>query len=99
MIHLASLCHDDVIDNAVLRRHQEALWVASSASAAVLMGDLLLCDAMELVRQVRSGRHVEDFLAKAPEEVVQKEKERLQSWTEKLAKLKAHQDRIKELMR
>jgi valyl-tRNA synthetase len=40
----------------------------------------------------------EDFLAKAPDEVVQKEQERLQSWTEKLTKLKAHQDRIKELM-
>jgi len=40
----------------------------------------------------------EDFLAKAPDEVVQKEKERLQSWTEKLTKLKAHQERIKELM-
>lgn len=40
----------------------------------------------------------EDFLAKAPAEVVQKEKERLQSWTEKLTKLKAHQERIKELM-
>jgi len=40
----------------------------------------------------------EDFLAKAPEEVVNKEKERLQSWTEKLTKLKTHRDRIKELM-
>jgi valyl-tRNA synthetase len=40
----------------------------------------------------------EDFLAKAPAEVVQKEKERLQSWGEKLSKLKAHKERIKELM-
>ena len=40
----------------------------------------------------------EDFLAKAPAEVVSKEKERLQSWSEKLTKLKAHQERIKELM-
>jgi valyl-tRNA synthetase len=40
----------------------------------------------------------EDFLAKAPPEVVNKEKERLQSWGEKLTKLKAHQERIKELM-
>ncbi len=40
----------------------------------------------------------EDFLAKAPPEVVGKEKERLQSWTEKLAKLKTHRERIKELM-
>ncbi len=40
----------------------------------------------------------EDFLAKAPEEVVNKEKERLNSWSEKLAKLKTHRERIKELM-
>jgi valyl-tRNA synthetase len=40
----------------------------------------------------------EDFLAKAPEEVVNKEKERLQSWSEKLAKLKTHRERIKQLM-
>ncbi|RJR48301.1 MAG: valine--tRNA ligase [Deltaproteobacteria bacterium] len=40
----------------------------------------------------------EDFLAKAPAEVVQKEKERLQSWGEKLTKLKTHRERIKELM-
>ncbi len=40
----------------------------------------------------------EDFLAKAPPEVVNKEKERLNSWSEKLAKLKTHRERIKELM-
>jgi valyl-tRNA synthetase len=40
----------------------------------------------------------EDFLAKAPEEVVAKEKEKLQAWTEKLTKLKTHQERIRELM-
>ncbi len=40
----------------------------------------------------------EDFLAKAPAEVVQKEKEKLQSWTEKLNKLKTHRERLKELM-
>ncbi|MDD2903572.1 MAG: valine--tRNA ligase, partial [Syntrophales bacterium] len=40
----------------------------------------------------------EDFLAKAPDEVVQKEKERLENWSEKLTKLKTHRERIKELM-
>jgi valyl-tRNA synthetase len=41
----------------------------------------------------------EDFLAKAPAEVVEKEKERLQTCTEKLAKLKSHQKRLRELVR
>ncbi len=40
----------------------------------------------------------EDFLSKAPAEVVQKEKEKLQTWTEKLTKLKNHRARIRELM-
>jgi valyl-tRNA synthetase len=40
----------------------------------------------------------EDFLAKAPAEVVAKEKEKVQAWSEKLAKLKNHRERIKELM-
>jgi valyl-tRNA synthetase len=40
----------------------------------------------------------EDFLSKAPAQVVQKEKEKLRSWTEKLTKLKNHRERIKELM-
>jgi len=40
----------------------------------------------------------EDFLAKAPAEVVVKEKEKLAGWTEKLTKLKTHRERIRELM-
>jgi valyl-tRNA synthetase len=40
----------------------------------------------------------EDFLAKAPAEVVAKEKEKLQAWTEKFTKLKTHRERIQELM-
>jgi valyl-tRNA synthetase len=40
----------------------------------------------------------EDFLAKAPAEVVQKEQQKLQAWTEKLTKLKTHRERIRELM-
>jgi valyl-tRNA synthetase len=40
----------------------------------------------------------EDFLARAPVEVVQKEQERVQAWAEKLAKLKTHRERIKELL-
>ncbi|MBW1992462.1 MAG: valine--tRNA ligase, partial [Deltaproteobacteria bacterium] len=40
----------------------------------------------------------EDFLTKAPAEVVEKEKERLQTCIEKLAKLKSHQQRLRQLM-
>jgi len=40
----------------------------------------------------------EDFLAKAPPEVVQKEQEKLLACTEKLNKLKSHQKRLRELV-
>ena len=40
----------------------------------------------------------EDFLAKAPPEVVAKEQAKLQAQTDKLQKLKSHRERIKELM-
>uniref|UniRef100_A0A7C3WHJ7 Valine--tRNA ligase n=1 Tax=Desulfobacca acetoxidans TaxID=60893 RepID=A0A7C3WHJ7_9BACT len=41
----------------------------------------------------------EDFLTKAPAEVVAKERERLQTCMEKLAKLKSHQKRLRELQK
>jgi valyl-tRNA synthetase len=41
----------------------------------------------------------DDFLAKAPPDVVQKEKERLQACTEKMTKLKSHQKRIREFLK
>jgi valyl-tRNA synthetase len=40
----------------------------------------------------------EDFLTRAPQEVVAKEQERVRTGTEKLTKLKNHRDRIQELM-
>jgi valyl-tRNA synthetase len=40
----------------------------------------------------------EDFLAKAPVGVVEKEKERLHTCTEKLTRLKSHQKRLRQLM-
>lgn len=49
MLHLASLLHDDVIDGGVLRHDAPAFWVAKGASAAVLVGDLLVCHSLQLV--------------------------------------------------
>ncbi len=40
----------------------------------------------------------EDFLSKAPTDVVEREKERLQTLTEKQNKLKSHQNRLRELL-
>ena len=64
LFHAASLCHDDVIDNAYLRRGQIAFWTATSVSGAVLIGDLLLSEAIELLRTTNEGRHLGTFMSK-----------------------------------
>ncbi len=67
LLHVASLCHDDVIDNAATRRGTSSLWVAAGASAAVLMGDRVLCEAMDLARGAGGGVHLGPFMSKARE--------------------------------
>jgi valyl-tRNA synthetase len=64
--------------------------------------DRRLAREMEKVRkelgQAQKKLANEDFLGKAPAEVVQKEKERVLAWTEKLTKLKSHRERLKEFL-
>lgn len=42
LVHAASLCHDDVIDNATIRRGKPSINILSSNKKAVLAGDYLL---------------------------------------------------------
>jgi geranylgeranyl pyrophosphate synthase len=67
MTHTASLCHDDVIDNALLRRSLPTLWRKATPSAAVLIGDVLLCHAATLVASCAGGRYLVPYLAKVTE--------------------------------
>ncbi|NQU40934.1 MAG: polyprenyl synthetase family protein [Lentisphaerae bacterium] len=54
--HLATLLHDDVLDNGALRRGNPAFWVAKGASAAILMGDYLLCRALKMMTNFGDNR-------------------------------------------
>ena len=56
LIHAASLLHDDVIDGGFLRRGAPAFWVDRGIPAAILLGDLLLFKALELVSPIENGR-------------------------------------------
>lgn len=67
MVHTASLCHDDVIDGALIRRSLPTLWRQTGPSAAVLIGDILLCEALELMAGVCSPPQVFAFLAAVKE--------------------------------
>jgi len=49
MIHLATLAHDDVIDQAPSRRHRPALWKLSNSRSAVLEGDFIFSRAFRLL--------------------------------------------------
>ncbi len=60
LIHLATLVHDDVIDQADKRRGIKALHQKFGQKYAVLCGDWLLCAALELV----SGIEPEDPMDK-----------------------------------
>ena len=67
LVHTASLCHDDVIDNGLIRRGKATLWKATSPSAAVLIGDLLFCESILLVHQAEGGRYLQPFISKVKE--------------------------------
>ena len=77
LVHTASLCHDDVIDNALIRRGQPSLWQRVGPTGAILIGDLLLSTAFELVAEagpecvrVLAARVSEVASAEAEEELV-----------------------------
>jgi geranylgeranyl pyrophosphate synthase len=56
MVHAASLLHDDVIDGGNLRRGAPSFWKRKGVSGAILLGDLLVCKALQLLNGTGSGR-------------------------------------------
>ena len=49
MLHMASLIHDDIVDEAATRRRKPALHVTYGSRAAVLMGDYLFARCFALI--------------------------------------------------
>lgn len=56
MVHGASLLHDDVIDGGYLRRGVPTFWVERGIPGAILIGDMLLFKAVEVMCEVEEGR-------------------------------------------
>jgi len=88
-----------------------ATGVAGSSEVSVILKDLLDFDS-ELKRVdkeigklesevtvIQKKLHNEDFLKKAPEEVVEKEKEKLKRLMDKLQKLRIHRDHVASIQR
>lgn len=52
IIHGASLLHDDVIDGGLLRRGAPTFWKKHGTNGAILLGDLLVFKALNLLRAI-----------------------------------------------
>jgi geranylgeranyl pyrophosphate synthase len=59
LLHTASLLHDDVIDQASVRRNQDAVHVKWSNKIAVLSGDYLLSSALRIIVNYQDWRLME----------------------------------------
>ena len=69
LMHLATLVHDDVIDNAELRRGETSLQKKYGKRTAVICGDYLLCIALKTASQVEDKeeyvkRRIPDYMSK-----------------------------------
>jgi len=67
LIHSATLFHDDVIDGASLRRGQPSLWASVGETGAILIGDLFLSEALQLIIESGDIHRVSSFVAKVRE--------------------------------
>ncbi|MDF7641291.1 polyprenyl synthetase family protein [Bifidobacterium sp. ESL0784] len=60
MLHLATLVHDDVLDNASVRRNQPTIQTVRGNKAAIYLGDLILSRYMEIIATIAPST---DFIA------------------------------------
>ena len=74
MIHAASLLHDDVIDGGFIRRNLPTFWVERGVPGAILVGDLMLFKALDLLGNADDG-HLVRSLVKMTGEVCDAEAE------------------------
>jgi len=67
LIHTASLFHDDVIDGASLRRGKPSLWRSLTPNSAILLGDIVLCEALDLLACSETKDFIPQLLSKVRE--------------------------------
>jgi geranylgeranyl pyrophosphate synthase len=77
LIHTASLFHDDVVDGASIRRGIPTLWNTFSPSGAILIGDVLFCEALNILIRSSGKVWLTDFLDKVREVCVSEAQQEL----------------------
>ncbi len=50
-VHVATLVHDDVLDDATIRRGRRSIYASHGATAAILLGDALFAHALEMASE------------------------------------------------
>ncbi|MFH1333724.1 MAG: polyprenyl synthetase family protein [Pseudomonadota bacterium] len=79
LLHNASLLHDDVIDESELRRGKEAVHKRWNNKLSILMGDLLIARALQVLvnsnrsEQYKHSRMMSQFIAQAAGQVIEGE--------------------------
>ena len=59
LVHMATLVHDDVLDDAALRRGRPTVYAESGRGRAIAVGDLLFSRAFALLAEPRDSRAIE----------------------------------------
>lgn len=72
LIHLATLVHDDIVDNAVLRHQKPTAAVKYGDEVAILLGDFLYVEAFSLLSSLNDP-HLVDLFARATRTMCQGE--------------------------
>lgn len=67
IIHGASLLHDDVIDGGVLRRGAPTFWKKHGTNGAILLGDLLVFKALNLLFEVERPDLLQELIEMSTE--------------------------------
>lgn len=62
MTHTASLLHDDVIDGGSLRRGVPSFWVEHGVQGAILMGDMILFKAIQLIKEAGDEKLADELI-------------------------------------
>jgi geranylgeranyl pyrophosphate synthase len=65
ILHGASLLHDDVIDNGLLRRGLPTFWKKHGTNGAILLGDLLVLKSMDLLSSIQRLDLLQELIAQA----------------------------------
>ncbi|ERL66614.1 polyprenyl synthetase family protein [Schleiferilactobacillus shenzhenensis] len=70
MLHLATLMHDDVLDNAPVRRHQPTLQMKHGNHAAIYLGDELLARYFRFITDIAPDLAFTNYHARVMQQIL-----------------------------